>query len=303
MSPAELKKRITLEGELDHRGLTASLKWKSSILVGPCPIHGGDNPTAFTVDTRKQLWHCFTGCANGGDIFDLVKALDQISFSKALAYLEQRAGNHEPFMFPAPAFTKLFQPFTKAIWLDHIHPFLQGKGITPGTAKNFEAGYHHGRGFLEKCVAVRLFDPAGNPLGYAGRRLDPLDIERFGKWKFPLTFPKRNILFNHHRLDRNKPVFLVECPWGVMRLAQLGFQAVAVLGTALSSTQSDLLQSYPKVCVLFDGDLAGRKGAWVIAGTLMTKTLTSIITLPDGIDPDDLEDEKIRGLLDPFVSL
>lgn len=302
MSPAELKKRITLEDELDHRGLTASLKRKPSALVGPCPIHGGDNPTAFSVDTRKQLWHCFTRCAQGGDIFDLVRALDQVSFLKILAYLERRAGKHEQVMSPAPVFSKLFQPFTKTLRLDPIHPFLQGKGITPETAKNFEAGYYHGCGFLEKCVAVRLFDPGGNPLGYAGRRLEPLDIERFGKWKFPLTFPKRNILFNHNRLKRNKPVFLVECPWGVMRLAQLGFQAVAVLGTALSTTQNALLRSYPKVFVLFDGDLAGRKGAWVIAGTLKTKTLTTIIPLPDGIDPDDLEDEKLQGLLDPFVS-
>lgn len=206
MSPAELKKRITLEYELDRRGLLGTLKRKPVALVGPCPIHGGDNPTAFVVDTQRQLWHCFTGCQKGGDIFDLVRAIDGLSFPAAMAYLEHRAGNLSTVpraLDPAPA--KQFRPFTRVVPLDPAHPFLQAKGITPGTAGLFEAGYSGRCGFLSNCIAVRLFDTAGKPLGYAGRRLDPFDNARFGKWKYPWGVPKREILYNYHNLDKKKP--------------------------------------------------------------------------------------------------
>ena len=39
----------------------------------PCPVHGGDNPDAFSFDRRSGLWNCFTGCAGGGDIVELVR--------------------------------------------------------------------------------------------------------------------------------------------------------------------------------------------------------------------------------------
>ena len=32
---------------------------------GPCPLHGGDNPTAFSVDTQTLGWRCFSHCGSG----------------------------------------------------------------------------------------------------------------------------------------------------------------------------------------------------------------------------------------------
>ena len=32
---------------------------------GTCPLHGGDNPTAFSVDTQTLGWTCFTYCGSG----------------------------------------------------------------------------------------------------------------------------------------------------------------------------------------------------------------------------------------------
>ena len=40
-----------------------------------CPLHGGDNETAFVVypgRDGRQRWHCFTGCQTGGDALDFV---------------------------------------------------------------------------------------------------------------------------------------------------------------------------------------------------------------------------------------
>jgi len=62
-----------------------------------CPIHGGDNPEAFSVTAGKG-WHCHTQCATGGDGVDLVRRLrfaglpDKEGRLAALRELAPRAG-------------------------------------------------------------------------------------------------------------------------------------------------------------------------------------------------------------------
>jgi DNA primase len=62
-----------------------------------CPIHGGDNPGAFSV-TNGQGWHCFTGECGSGDGVDLVRRLrfaglsDKDGRIAALRELAPRAG-------------------------------------------------------------------------------------------------------------------------------------------------------------------------------------------------------------------
>ncbi len=34
---------------------------------GACPLHGGNNPTAFRVDPESLMWTCYTGCQRSGD--------------------------------------------------------------------------------------------------------------------------------------------------------------------------------------------------------------------------------------------
>jgi CHC2 zinc finger len=57
---------------------------------GPCPIHGGSNPTAFAW-TDSGLWRCHS-CGEGGDRIALVRAARQCSFRKALEFLAVLAG-------------------------------------------------------------------------------------------------------------------------------------------------------------------------------------------------------------------
>jgi DNA primase len=149
---------------------------------------------------------------------------------------------------------------------------------------------------LSGCVAVRLLDHQGRPLGYAGRRLDPTHARQRGKWVFPPRLPKSNLLYGYHQARHllQRGVVVVECPWGVLRLAQLDIPAVALLGTALSANQRALLLSLPKTVLLLDGDEAGRR-----ASTFIREQLPSAITvdLPDRLDPDDLSDEHLFTLL------
>jgi DNA primase len=157
--------------------------------------------------------------------------------------------------------------------------------------------------FLKCAIAVRLHDIHGNPLGYCGRRLDPVEAEKWGKWRFPKDLPKSAILFNAHRAAgfRHQGIIVVECPWGVMRLWQAGFpNAVALLGTSLLSTQREWLEKAPAILLMLDGDAAGRKAAGQIAAGFAGKTQVVIHHLPDGCDPDDFSDRQLRSVVDRY---
>jgi len=145
---------------------------------------------------------------------------------------------------------------------------------------------------LEGCIAVRLRDPRGRPLGYAGRRLH---LDDRGKWVFPPRLPKSRLLYQYHRLSRclDHPVVLVEGPWGVLRLAQLGIPAVALFGVHLSDHQAGLLRPIRHLLVMLDGDPAGRQATEDVC-----RRLDGVdVTLGDGRDPDDLSDDDLVDLV------
>jgi hypothetical protein len=63
-----LKKTVSISQVLAAKGLSNDFKKRGDRLIGPCPIHGGDNPSAFVVSISKNLWYCFSGCQAGGDV-------------------------------------------------------------------------------------------------------------------------------------------------------------------------------------------------------------------------------------------
>ena len=202
---------------------------------------------------------------------------------------------------PPPPSERPFRPFLRKLRLDPEAPLLRAKKIRPDTARAFEVGAWHGRGMLAGCVAFRLRDPLGRPVGYAGRRTDTDQVHRRGKWVFPPRLPKGELLYGFFQagswLDRG--LVVVECAWSVLRLAQLDVRAVALLGTHLSPTQRNLLLRASRIVVMMDGDPAGRRAADRLRRQL--PGATAIVDLPDGCDPDDLPDAHLVQLLHPHL--
>lgn len=294
----QLKQTVTIEQVLADKGLLDRLRRRGPRLVGPCPLHGCDNPTAFAVDVARNIWHCFTGCAGGGDVVEMARRLTDGTFAGAARYLAQLAD-----CTPVPRLTatrrsttRRFRPFTRQLPLDPSAAFLARKGITQQIARRYEVGAYHGSGMLSGCVGLRLHDTLGRPLGYAGRRLDPDQAKTRGKWVFPPRLPKSTLLYGYHQTRHllHRGAVVVECPWGVLRLTQLSIPAVALLGTALSSSQRELLLRLPKVVLLLDGDQAGRRATESIKAQLVNAIH---VNLPEEMDPDDLSDERLFRIL------
>ena len=299
-----LKRAVSISRVLTDKGLISQFRARGDKLTGPCPVHGGDNPGAFVVNLSKNVWYCFTGCAAGGDVIELVRKMDRMPPGRIARYLSSLAGSTPVHHHvPSPA-AKPFRPFTRRLDLNPYTPFLEQKTIHPGTARRFEAGAWNRPGFLKECIGVRLHDPKGYPIGYAGRRLNPLDIKKYGKWKFPTSIPKSSLLYNYHRVRSHikRGLVVVECPWGVMRLAQLSIYAVALLGTSLSTIQADLLRNAPRIIFMLDGDTAGKDAIRNIRKELDSVLPIESFSLPDGLDPDDLNDCQLSKVSRLFLS-
>lgn len=70
------------------------VEWRSA-----CPIHGGRNPSAFSVEAETGRWFCHSGCGAGGDVYALEMKLTGSPFHKARAavdYIVGRCSQKEP---------------------------------------------------------------------------------------------------------------------------------------------------------------------------------------------------------------
>jgi len=299
-----LKKHVPIARVLAAYGLDSRLKAKNDQLIGPCPLHGGDNPTAFRVHLERGIWRCFTACG-GGDTVELIRRIHGCSYAQASRHLSRLARDcpseptqHQPVARNRSSF---FKPFTRSIPLNPKAPFLQDKKkISPDTALRFEAGTATSSLFLKDTVAVRLHDLEGNPLGYCGRQLLIEQIDRFGKWRFPKHFPKAHVLYNAHRAEpfRHWGIIVVECPWAAIRVTQAGSpNTVALLGTQLFKSHIDWLSRASSILLLLDGDRPGREASIRIAQALNPLTTVYIHHLLEGMEPEDLSDLSLAQLL------
>jgi len=300
LSFSELKTMVTFQQVLEDKGLLNRFRQRGDRLIGPCPIHDGDNANACVINLSRNLWRCFTRCDSGGDVVEFVRRFDDIGYAEVARYLyslvnaAKTEGYCSPLSVPETSHNH-FKPYRRRLSLIHATPLLKKKGIHPHTAHTFETGLYPSKGYLQGCVAVRLYDQHGRPLGYAGRRLNTEEIERWGKWKFPNGFPKSKIIYNFHRTSAqlDDGLVVVEGPWSVMRLAQLGIPAVALLGVYLSKVQEELIIKAKHVVLMLDGDGVGRKAALRISRRLKPYTSVKLFALEDDIDPDDLSDEEL----------
>lgn len=187
--------------------------------------------------------------------------------------------------------------------IDPTHPYLASRGISKETAEKFGTGYYAGRGLFRGYVVIPLENEEGQLMGYLGRwpGHPPEGIERY---RLPPRFSKSELLFNFGRVrwDVQLPtqgLVVVESCFSVFRLSDLGFLAVALLGSSLSKRQEGLIISSgaSRITLLLDGDRAGREAALEMLPRLARQKFVRVAELPEGEQPDTASEPLLRSLL------
>lgn len=161
-------------------------------------------------------------------------------------------------------------------------------------------------------LMLPIQDARGRVIAFGGRILET-DTKAPKYLNSPDTplFDKGRTLYNLHRAGpasrQTNRVVVVEGYMDVIALASAGIEdAVAPLGTALTENQIELLWRLVERPILcFDGDAAGQRAAMRAATRALPMLKPShslaIVTLPAGLDPDDLLKQKGRGALDQLL--
>jgi DNA primase len=157
---------------------------------------------------------------------------------------------------------------------------------------NEESVKKFGLGFSEKqdMVTIPVASPDGMSVGFVGRSIEGKEFKNTPR------LPKSKVLFNLHRVKASSKVYVVESSFDAIRLDQVGFPAVATLGSNVSNIQIDLLQRYfNDILVIADNDEAGGNMKDKLIEKLGSRV--SVIQIDKQYkDIGDMKDDAIKNL-------
>ena len=153
----------------------AGKTWKAC-----CPFHKEKTPS-FTVSSEKGLYYCF-GCQEGGDIFDFLMKMENLSFNEAVRKLADIAGvEYRPQGGFSAAEQQRINARKTLDWAkgfyhknlmsaggEFARNYVKGRGLTKETVQKFELGF-------AKNDAVGLYK-AAQANGYTAQQLKDVGL-------------------------------------------------------------------------------------------------------------------------------
>jgi len=329
-----VKAAITMDQVLEHYGIRDRFKKSGDSLSGPCPIHGGSNPTQFRISMSKNIWNCFSECKRGGNVLDFIARKEDVSIHaaalKAIEWFgldaeamngsddaEEKPSKKETRETPPPQKSqpKKAEPKKEEITinkplkfkldkLEPEHPYLDERGLTAETVADFETGYCT-KGMMTGRIAIPIRNAAGFIVAYAGRFPGEPE-EGTAKYKLPPEFKKTLEVFNIDRARQEppeEPLIIVEGFFDCMKLHQHGCRkVVALMGSFMSGQQEELLRKHTnaesRILLMLDEDEAGQEAREEIAGRLAKFAFVKIHIFDEpGMQPEHLSADEIAKII------
>ena len=292
-----------------------------------CPVHGGDNRTAFSIDEKTGRWSCFShGCHNGrSDMVGLVMLMRRCSFVEAIKFMATIAGinieaDHDEEIRKA-LLNKDTNDFVKRSDNNYVDnelafqfeeeiyymqkyrtDYFYKHGYSKAVLDYFEVGHGKDRfGIPREYFPLR--NKEGTIVALDGRRTDGDSEPRYSVW--PPGFSKGSMLYHY---DRAKDyiyafrgvLFIVEGYKACWSMIQAGLMnTVAAMGAGLTKEQPKLILeniNIEKVVLIFDGDEAGRNATVRNKRELAHMCNIDSISMQYGQDPSTLDLEALREL-------
>ncbi|MGO9572522.1 MAG: toprim domain-containing protein [Desulfomonilaceae bacterium] len=274
---------------LDEHGLTVCFEG-----------HDFDTPT-LQFDEETQSFNClWPDCRLHGGVIDLVQELEGIRFIEAVNHLAERVGveawysdkSRQQFGIEAPVVEQIYACLKAAARiyaqsLDEAMEYLEGRGISRGTAETHLIGRTRGKDDVKKALLAEGFEPRflvlaglmnregddffrdrvivpirsnGSVVRFYGRALDDENTVKHLRMRNDRTIVGDG-LFNWNA--RRSEIIVTEGIFDALSLIDKGFKnAVATFGTQGIGSDRNLIRvaesSVRKLYFCYDGDKAGQ---------------------------------------------
>jgi DNA primase len=280
-------------------GLTIESEVDSDYILF-CPFHNNNRTPAGEVDKNNGTFFCFS-CHKISDLTELVMHTTGRTYFESIRFIKNKETQMDlekeinRQLYVKPEFVPFDELILKRLYnnlltSDRAKDYFKYRKIEPSSWSKFSLGYSD----KQDMVTVPVHSPDGMPVGFVGRSIEGKDF------KNTPGLPKAKTLFNLHRIKTADKVYVVESSFDAIRLDQVGFPAVATLGSNVSNIQIELLQKYfNNIIVIADNDEAGGNMKDKIIEKLGSRV--SVIKLDKQYkDIGDMADEEIKTLESSF---
>lgn len=292
--------------------------------VGCCPVHSGDNKTAFNYYNDRQAWCCFTrGCHKdyGWSPVYLIQGLlskqheEKVSFKDTVKFvcdaldtnfedlpkleieqpvIEPRKNNNldinidlykSRLIIPCPHYSKKFD---KSIIEKQLIGFCNSYGKFFNQRSVVPILDRKGQNVIA-CYGRSIYEECGKCKGYHKQGFY-CPAYYSPKWRSSIGFCTDLFLYNYWAalpsIISTKTIFITESVGNVLRLLEFGIDnAVACFGTQFSSYQQEIVENSGADRVIYIKD-AGEAG--YIASQRVQKILGSKCIVPELNLEDDI---------------
>lgn len=154
-------------------------------------------------------------------------------------------------------------------------------------------GHNDSHIFIDRVI-FPIHDSRGRTISFGGRVLPGGDGPKYYNGNDSDLFHKSDVLYGFHHaresIRRSRTAFVVEGYTDCIAAQLAGIEnIVGVLGTALTEQHvSNLKLIADQVILIYDGDTAGQLNADRVVGKFLSQDVDlKILTLPDGLDPEE----------------
>lgn len=206
-----------------------------------CPFHNNVNTPACEVQKNQGLYFCFA-CGERGNLLDLVMHVNKSNLFESIRFIAQYesedGAEEDPFEDDVPSTvspTLISALNNNAVESEEAKEYFAYRGITEESIKTYLLGYSP----KLNMVTVPVRNEDGTFAGFVGR----LRSKTEKAFKNSSGFKRKFCLFNLDSCLDGSTVFVTDATFDAIRLAQLGYPAVATMG-GLTTDQALMLGRY-----------------------------------------------------------
>ena len=302
-------------------------------LIGPCPVHDGDNEFAFNINIDKTCnyfgsWFCNSRKCHEDHNNDMIgfiramleKRLDKdVSFHETINYINGFIEGYETNLDLTDnqdLITKIFHENKKEILicsrevvkmgLEIPCPYYLKRGFSAEVLKEFDVGFCSSpqKPMFNRTV-FPVYDRTNTSMvGAVGRSIEENPAK---KWINSKGFHSGNSLYGYGKafshIKKNRSIILVEGQGDVLRMYESDIMnCVGLFGCKMTEQQSILLEeaSVDNIILALDGDEAGQRGIKSIVDKYSRIFNIIQITMPSN-DIGDLTIKEVDEMIKPQI--